>query len=119
VTFGLDRALSAPFAGDPVVASLPMLHDLHPHDLRTRVEQAAGLLRAGLGNQVDLRLIEIRREIVRVRVEVAPSGCGTPLERIRTTVDAAIRQATPDVDEVQVEAAIRASEPPLIQLMRR
>jgi hypothetical protein len=108
------------FSADPVVASVLMLHDLHPHDVRTRVERALDLLRASLGPQAGLTLVGISDETVRVRIDMAPGGCGTPAERIRTTVDAAIRDAAPDVRDVEVEAVSRPSAPPsFIQLTRR
>jgi hypothetical protein len=104
------------FAADPVVASVLMLHDLHPHDVRTRIERALDLLRSGLGTQVELTLLVASAETVRVRIDAAPEGYGAPLEAIRATVDAAIRDAAPDVGDIEVEAAIR---PTLIQLTRR
>jgi hypothetical protein len=108
------------FSADPVVASVLMLHDLHPHDVPTRIERALDLLRASLGPHAGLTLLEATEETVRVRIDVAPGGCGTPAERVRATVDAAIRDAAPDVREVEVEAAAsRETAPSLIQLTRR
>ena len=44
---------------------------------------------------------------------------GTPVETIRTRVDAAIRDAAPEVREVEVDVAVRTPALPLIQLTRR
>ena len=107
------------FAADPVVASVLMLHDLHPHDVRTRIERALDLVRANLPDKVDVNLLGVSDGIVRLRIEAAADGCGPPVETIRAIVDAAIRDAAPDVLEVEVEAAVRPSTQPLIQLTRR
>ena len=106
-------------AADPVVASVLMLHDLHPHDIRTRIERALDLVRPNLPHGVDVTLVEVSDRIVRLRIVAAAGGCGTPIETIRATVDTAIRDAAPDVREVEVEAAVRAPAVPLIQLTRR
>jgi hypothetical protein len=67
-----------------------------------------------------MTLLAVSDESVRIRIDVAAGGCGTPLEGIRTAVDAAIRDAAPDLQQVEVEAATRGSAPPtLIQLTRR
>jgi hypothetical protein len=108
------------FAADPVVASVLMLYDLHPHDVRMRVERALEVLRPALGDQVDLTLLGVGDETVRVRIAVAPGECGTAADRIGTTVDAAIRDAAPDVREVEVETVRRSPAPAsFIQLTRR
>jgi hypothetical protein len=107
------------FAADPVVASVLMLHDLHPHDVRTRIERALDLVRANLPRGTDVTLLEISDRIVRLRMDAAAGGCGTPVEAVRTTVDAAIRDAAPEVREVEVEVAARTSAMGLIQLTRR
>jgi hypothetical protein len=107
------------FAADPVVATVLMLHDLHPDDVRTRIERALDLVRANLPHGIEVVLLEVSDRIVRLRVDAAPGGCGTPVETIRATIDAAIRDAAPDVREVAVEAVVRAPAVPLIQLTRR
>jgi Fe-S cluster biogenesis protein NfuA len=116
--FDASRAIER-CAADPVVASVLMLHDLHPHDVPTRIERALDLVRANLPHGTDVTLLEISDRLVRLRVDAAAGGCGTPVETIRTTVDAAIRDAAPEVREVEVDVAVRTSALPLIQLTRR
>jgi Fe-S cluster biogenesis protein NfuA len=106
-------------AADPVVASLLMLHDLHPHDLQTRVAKALDILQPAIGAQAGLTLLTATPEAVRVRLDVATGGCGASLESLRAAVDAAIRDAAPDVSEVDVETAARAPEAALLQISRR
>ena len=97
-----------------------MLHDLHPHDIRTRIERTLDLLRASLGVQAGLTLVAVSDEIVRIRIDLPPGGCGMPAERIRSTVEAAIRDAAPDLREIEVAVASRdLAASSLIQLTRR
>src|SRR5258706_15606173 len=45
-----DPALPAKFAADPLVASLLLVHDLHPLDVDTRIQQALDEVRPYLGS---------------------------------------------------------------------
>jgi Fe-S cluster biogenesis protein NfuA len=107
------------FTADPLVASLLMLHDLHPHDLPTRIAKALDILRPTLGTQAGLTLLGVNDEAVRVRLDVAAGGCGNSLESIRAAVATAIRDAAPDVREVDVETTVRSAEPAFIQISPR
>jgi len=116
--FDASRAVER-FAADPIVASVLMLHDLHPHDVRTRIERALDLVRVNLPDGTDVTPLEVNDRTVRLRIDAAAGGCGTPVETIRTAVQAAIRDAAPEVGEVDVEVAVHTSLLPLIQLTRR
>jgi hypothetical protein len=78
------------FAGDGLVASLLVLHGLHPDDIETRVLHALGKTH---GNA---ELIGVFEGVVRVRLTAA--GCG-----VKDSVETAIRQAVPDAAEIIVE----------------
>src|SRR5580704_8190944 len=72
--FDASRAIER-CAADPVVASVLMLHDLHPHDVPTRIERALDLVRANLPHGTDVTLLEISDRLVRLRVDAAAGGC--------------------------------------------
>ncbi len=78
------------FAGDGLVASLLVLHGLHPDDLETRVQQALGKMH---GNAELMGVFEGA-----VRVRLTGSGCG-----LRESVEAAVREAAPDAAEIIIE----------------
>jgi hypothetical protein len=78
------------FAGDGLVASLLVLHGLHPDDMETRVQQALGKMH---GNA---ELMGVFEGIVRVRV----TGNGRGLKE---SVEAAVREAVPDAAEIVIE----------------
>ena len=84
------KAAIRQFAGDGLVASLLVLHGLHPDDIETRVQQALGKTH---GNA---ELMGVLEGVVRVRLTGA--GCG-----LRDSVEAAIREAVPDAEEIIVE----------------
>jgi NifU-like domain len=78
------------FAGDGLVASLLVLHGLHPDDMETRVQQALGKMH---GNA---ELMGVFEGVVRVRV----TGNGRGLKE---SVEAAVREAVPDAAEIVIE----------------
>ena len=67
----LDR-----FSRDELVASLLMLHGLHPVDFETRVRKAVETLRPALRSQGgSVELLSIEEGVVRVRLTRSGHGC--------------------------------------------
>jgi hypothetical protein len=91
------RAAIRRFAGDPLIASLLILHGLHPDDLETRVHQALAKTNS------NAELISVFDGNVRVRLTAA--GCG-----VRAAVEAALREALPDANEIIVDEAAPAND---------
>ncbi|HEX4135315.1 MAG TPA: hypothetical protein VHY84_11945 [Bryobacteraceae bacterium] len=81
------------FAGDELIASLLVLHDLHPDDIETRVQRALAKMS---GNA---ELIGVFEGVVRIRL--ANSHCG-----LKESVEAALREAVPDAAEFVIEEAL-------------
>ena len=91
-----DEALDA-LAADDLVASLLLVHGLHPYDVRTRVEQAL----AGVAG--DVTLLEITGEgVVRLQVTAA-HGCSAPPATPRHEIEEAIEAAAPEVTAIEIE----------------
>jgi hypothetical protein len=107
------------FATDPVIATLLMLHDLHPHHLEARITSALDVLRPALGSQARLTMLGVSDGVVRVEVDVARGACGTSVEAIAAAVTAAVWNAAPDARDVKVETVGHQPGSPLIQLTRR
>jgi NifU-like domain len=80
------------FAADKLVASILLLHGLHPDDMETRVQQALGKAHGSA------ELIGVFEGVVRVRLTA--SGCG-----LKETVEAALREAAPDATDFVIEEA--------------
>lgn len=110
---GLERLLAvlgeaAPerlpsLAGDPLLGGLLALHDLHPVDLRTRVEAALDEVRGQAA--ADASVVEASDEVVRVSVDGGCDNCGA--SQARAAVEDAVRAAVPDVERVEVTQARR------------
>jgi hypothetical protein len=84
------KAAIRKFAGDGLVASLLVLHGLHPDDLETRVVHALAKAHGSA------ELVGIFEGVVRVRL--TGSGCG-----LKESVQAALWDAAPDAAEILIE----------------
>ncbi|MGW1894533.1 hypothetical protein ACWCP6_30455 [Streptomyces sp. NPDC002004] len=107
----------AALLGDELVASLLVLHDLHPDDLATRVARATDRIRA---QGAELAGIDEATGVVRLRT-TGSGGCGCPStqETIRRAAEDALACFAPEVTGVELEAGGAAREPALLQIGRR
>ncbi len=81
-------------AADPLVGGLLALHDLHPVDVRTRVEHAISAAKRKLGSHggdVELLGIDVDGS---VRVALGASGCGGAT--VKEVVSDEVTAAAPD-----------------------
>lgn len=101
----LDDALLAALADDDLVASLLLVHGLHPYDVRTRVEQALDGVRPYLGSHGgDVELLEVTEEgAVRLRLLGSCDGCPSSSVTLELAVEGAIEAAAPEVTAIEVE----------------
>jgi hypothetical protein len=87
-------ALIRRFAADNLVSALLLLHNLHPDDLRTRVQRALGKWHGSA------ELVGEFDGVVRVRL--SGGGCG-----MKEAVEAAIREVAPDAIKIIVEESFQ------------
>jgi len=123
---GLERAveLAGPdalerFVGDELVASLLVLHGLHPKDTRTRVVEALDQVRPYLGSHaggVELLGVDPEAGVVRLRLEGSCDGCPSSTQTVKLAIERAIEQAAPEVTAVEVENLSVEKEPQLLQI---
>jgi len=102
-------------AGDDLVASLLLIHDLHPEDVSTRVERALDSVRPYLGSHGgDVELLGITDEgVVRLRLLGSCDGCSSSAATMSMAIEDAISQAAPEVTGFDVQSpAARPSAPP-------
>lgn len=96
---------------DTLVAGLFALHDLHPVDVRTRVERALDEVRPYLGSHGgDVELVDVADDVVHLRLLGSCNGCGASASTLEMAVDGAIRQAAPEIDRLEVEGAVDPTE---------
>jgi hypothetical protein len=84
------KAMIRRFAGDSLVSSLLVLHNLHPDDLETRVQQTLGKLHG------KAELLGVFDGVVRVRLIGNAHG-------LRELVEATLWEALPDASEITIE----------------
>jgi Fe-S cluster biogenesis protein NfuA/nitrite reductase/ring-hydroxylating ferredoxin subunit len=123
---GLERTveLAGPdalerFLGDELVASLLVLHGLHPKDTRTRVVEALDQVRPYLGSHaggVELLGVDSEAGVVRLRLEGSCDGCPSSTQTVKLAIERAIEQAAPEVTAVEVENLTVEKEPQLLQI---
>jgi Fe-S cluster biogenesis protein NfuA/nitrite reductase/ring-hydroxylating ferredoxin subunit len=98
---------------DDLVASVLLLHDLHPADLETRVRGALDKTRPYLkshGGNVELVGIE-SSGVVRLRLEGSCHGCPSSSLTLKLAIEQAIKEAAPDVSAIEVEGRTDSAPP--------
>jgi len=100
-------------AGDDLVASLLLVHGLHPYPVRSRIEQALAGLRPYLGaHGGDVELLGIGDDgVVRLRMLGGRDGCGSSPDTLKLAVEAAIEAAAPEVTAIEVTGPAAAPAP--------
>jgi Fe-S cluster biogenesis protein NfuA len=100
----LDDGTLDALAGDDLVASLLLVHGLHPYDVRQRVERALADVRPYLGSHDgDVELLDITEDgVVRLRLLGNCDGCPSSSVTLKLAVEAAIEAAAPEVTAIEV-----------------
>jgi Fe-S cluster biogenesis protein NfuA/nitrite reductase/ring-hydroxylating ferredoxin subunit len=101
----LDDEVLAALAADDLVASLLLVHGLHPFDVTTRVEQALDSVRPYLGSHGgDVELIDVGPDgVVRLRLLGSCDGCPSSSVTLKLAVEEAIEAAAPEVSAIEVQ----------------
>jgi len=101
----LDDEMLAALVADDLVASLLLVHDLHPYDVTTRVEQALEGVRPYLGSHGgDVELLEVSDAgVVRLRLLGSCDGCPSSSVTLKLAVEGAIEAAAPEITTIEVE----------------
>src|SRR5207248_3312366 len=100
---------------DPLVASLLVLHDLHPIDVETRIQRALDKVRPYLGSHAGgVKFLGVDGAgRAQLRLEGTCNGCPSSTVTVKMTIERAIEEAAPEVLGVDVEGV---ATPGLIQL---
>jgi Fe-S cluster biogenesis protein NfuA/nitrite reductase/ring-hydroxylating ferredoxin subunit len=99
------RELLGRMAGDQLVASLLVLHDLHPEPVEARVQQALERVRPYLGSHAGgVQLLGVDSGgVVRLRLEGSCDGCPSSTVTVKLAIERAVEEAAPEVTRVEVE----------------
>ncbi len=119
----LDTATTERLAADDLVASLLLVHDLHPHDVTRRVLRALDTVRPYLSSHGgDVRLLDVSSSVVRLAFTGSCKSCPSSAATLELTVQDAVRSAAPEITAIEVvpaERAVDATVIPVESLMSR
>lgn len=108
ITIALAAApqLAHAFASDDLIASLLLVHGLHPHDVERRVEDALDSVRPYLGSHGgDVHLLGVDGDVVRLRFDGSCKSCPSSSVTLELAVEDAVRAAAPEISSIEVVAA--------------
>jgi Fe-S cluster biogenesis protein NfuA len=100
-----ERVLSEALK-DELVASMFLLHSLHPDDLETRVARGLESVRPYLKSHGgDCELVSVRAGVVQLRLHGSCGSCPSSSLTLKNAVEEALFEAAPDIVEIIAENA--------------
>ncbi|WP_278315212.1 NifU family protein [Lolliginicoccus levis] len=96
-------------ADDDLVASLLLVHGLHPDDVEARVRKALDSVRPYLGSHGgDVDLVGVEDGVVRLRFQGTCKSCPSSSVTLELAVEDAVRSAAPEITDIQVDTGEQA-----------
>jgi Fe-S cluster biogenesis protein NfuA/nitrite reductase/ring-hydroxylating ferredoxin subunit len=100
-----DPELAEAFTRDNLVASLLLVHGLHPHSVERRVSDALDTVRPYLGSHGgDVSLLEVDGDVVRLQFSGSCKSCPSSAVTLELAVEDAVRAAAPEISSIEVVA---------------
>lgn len=114
----LDDATLDALAQDDLVASLLLVHGLHPYGVEQRVEQALESVRPYLGTHGgDVELLEVTEDgVVRLQLLGSCDGCPSSSVTLKLAVEGAIEAAAPEIITIEVQTPTTESSGSVIPM---
>jgi len=114
---GLERIIGGMFAAgpageqlavaltdDPMVATLLLIHDLHPIPIEQRVREALDSVRPYMESHGgNVELLSLEDGVARLRLEGSCSDCSASTVTLELAIKQAIEEAAPDLAGLEVE----------------
>jgi Fe-S cluster biogenesis protein NfuA/nitrite reductase/ring-hydroxylating ferredoxin subunit len=95
--------LAEDFAADDLLASLLLVHGLHPHSVEQRIAGALDSVRPYLGSHGgDVDLLEVDGQTVRLRFAGSCKSCPSASVTLELAVEDAVRAAAPEIASIEV-----------------
>src|SRR5277367_6740499 len=120
-----DAGMLSHLAADDLVASLLLVHGLHPHDVHRRVSDALDQVRPYLGSHGgDVHLLDIVGDTVQLQFAGSCKSCPSSAVTLELAVEDAIRAAAPEISSIELvtpeaSAAVIPAESLLAQVHSR
>ena len=106
IAVAANPELAEAFTGDDLVASLLLVHGLHPHTVERRIADALDSVRPYLGSHDgDVHLVEVDGDVVRLRFSGSCKSCPSSAVTLELAVEDAVRAAAPEISSIEVVAA--------------
>jgi Fe-S cluster biogenesis protein NfuA/nitrite reductase/ring-hydroxylating ferredoxin subunit len=103
---GVQRGLAERLVTDDLVASLLLVHGLHPHDVHRRVSDALDRVRPYLGSHGgDVDLLEVNDDVLRLAFKGSCKSCPSSAVTLELAVEDAVRAAAPEISSIEVVTA--------------
>jgi Fe-S cluster biogenesis protein NfuA len=93
------REILDQFGRDELVGNLLAANGLHPLDLEARVRRAVDKLRT----TATVESLSVEQGVIRLRLRASGSGCGSSAATLKSSVEAAIYEAAPDLVQLVIE----------------
>ena len=93
------REILDQFGRDELVGNLLAANGLHPLDLEARVRRAVDKLRT----KATVESLSVEQGVIRLRLRASGSGCGSSAATLKSSVEAAIYEAAPDLVQLVIE----------------
>jgi Fe-S cluster biogenesis protein NfuA/nitrite reductase/ring-hydroxylating ferredoxin subunit len=105
------------FGDDDLVASLLIVHGLHPLELEARVSRALDRVRPYLASHDgDVKLLGIEQGVVRLQLVGSCQGCPSSSVTMKHAVERAIQDAAPEVTRIEVVGVDGVAASALLQI---
>ncbi len=114
------QRLLGQLAGDPLVESLLLLHDLHPLPVADRVRRALEAVMPQLGahpGEVEFDGVD-DQGVIHLRLERGGHGCGSSSGAVQAAIEEAVIAAAPEAAGADVDVVTPEPELPLLQITR-
>jgi Fe-S cluster biogenesis protein NfuA/nitrite reductase/ring-hydroxylating ferredoxin subunit len=110
VSLAANPDLADRFAADDLIASLLLVHGIHPHGVERRVSEALDSVRPYLGSHGgDVSLLGVAAGVVRLAFQGSCKSCPSSSVTLELAVEDAVRAAAPEIESIEVVAAEKDS----------
>jgi Fe-S cluster biogenesis protein NfuA/nitrite reductase/ring-hydroxylating ferredoxin subunit len=105
--------IAALLAGDELVGTLLLIHDLHPIPLEQRVQDALDSVRPYMESHGgNVELLSLEHGVARIHLRGSCSDCSASSVTLELAIKQALEEAAPDLEGLEVEG-IAAGTPPI------
>jgi Fe-S cluster biogenesis protein NfuA/nitrite reductase/ring-hydroxylating ferredoxin subunit len=104
--------IAASLLDDPLVATLLLIHDLHPVSLEQRVQQALDSVRPYMESHGgNVELLSLEDGVARIHLRGSCSDCSASSVTLELAIKQALEQAAPDLEGLEVEGVLPQALP--------